>query len=104
VVYASYWGGSGEEGCGLTPGRDGSMYVFCGTDSLELPRVGAIQDFGGAEDAYAAKLDRSGRHLIYATYLGGSGMDEGDFGAVDREGHLYLVGFAGPGFPTTPRA
>ena len=59
---------------------------------------------GGEEDVYVAKLDRTGRRLIYATYLGGPGLDEGDAGVVDREGHLYVSGFAGPGFPTTQGA
>jgi hypothetical protein len=43
VAYASYWGGSGAEGCGPTRGADGSLYVACGTDSPNLPRVGGIQ-------------------------------------------------------------
>jgi hypothetical protein len=40
VAYASFWGGSGAEGCEPTAGRDGSIYVTCGTDSPNLPRVG----------------------------------------------------------------
>lgn len=104
VAYASYWGGSGAEGCEPTPGADGNLYVTCGTDSPNLPRVGAIQSHQGQEDGYVAKLDRTGRHIIYATYLGSPGQDEIDSAVVDAQGHLYVSGFAAQGFPTTPGA
>jgi hypothetical protein len=104
VAYASYWGGSGAEGCEPTVGIDGSIYVTCGTDSPNLPRVGGIQSYRGQEDAYVAKLDRSGRHILYATYLGSPGQDEIDAAAVDRRGNLFVTGFAADGFPTTPGA
>ena len=104
VAYASYWGGSGAEGCQPTSGADGSLYVTCGTDSPNLPRVGGIQSYQGQEDGYVAKLDRTGKHIIYATYLGSPGDDEIDSAAVDARGHLYVSGFAANGFPTTPGA
>jgi Beta-propeller repeat len=104
VAYASYWGGSGAEGCESTPGADGSLYVTCGTESPNLPRVGGIQSYQGQEDGYVAKLDRTGRHIIYATYLGSPGQDEIDSAAVDARGHLFVSGFAANGFPTTPGA
>jgi hypothetical protein len=104
VAYASYWGGSGAEGCEPTPGADGSLYVTCGTDSPNLPRVGGIQSYQGQEDGYVAKLDRTGKHIVYATYLGSPGQDEIDSAVVDARGHLYVSGFASNGFPTTPGA
>lgn len=101
VAYATYWGGAGGEGCEPVRGEDGSLYVTCGTDSTNLPRVHALQGPQGQEDGYVAKLDRSGRHIIYATYLGGPGQDEIDASVVDRQGHLIITGFAANGFPTT---
>jgi hypothetical protein len=104
VAYASYWGGSGAEGCGPTRGADGSLYVTCGTDSPNLPRVGGIQSYQGKGDGYIAKLDPTGRHIVYATYLGSPGEDQIQAAAVDARGHLYISGFAANGFPTTPGA
>ena len=105
VAYASYWGGSGGEGCEPTPGADGSLYVTCGTDSPNLPRVGAIQSYQGQGDGYVAKLDPTGKHIVYATYLGSpQGEDQIQAAAVDARGHLYISGFAANGFPTTPGA
>jgi Beta-propeller repeat len=104
VAYATYWGGSGAEGCGPTRGADGSLYVTCGTDSPNLPRVGGIQSYQGQGDGYIAKLDRTGKHIVYATYLGSPGQDQIQAAAVDAQGHLYISGFAANGFPTTPGA
>lgn len=101
LAYASYWGGAGAEGCEPTIGADGSIYLTCGTESPNLPRVGGFQSRQGQEDAYIVKLDRTGRRIIYATYLGSPGQDEIDAAAVDRHGHLFVSGFANDGFPTT---
>ena len=56
-------------------------------------------------DAFVAKLDPSGSHLLYSTYLGGSGAD-GAFGlAVDATGAVYVAGGTqSTDFPTTPGA
>ena len=102
IAYASFWGGSGAEGCGPTRGADGSLYVACGTDSPNLPRVGGIQSYQGQGDGYVAKLDRTGKHIVYATYLGSPGQDQIQSATVDARGHLYISGFAANGFPTTP--
>jgi hypothetical protein len=103
VVYASFWVGSGAEGCEPTVGRDGSIYLTCGTDSPNLARVGrGSRPYQGQEDGYIAKLDRTGTRRIYATYLGSPGQDEIDSAAVDASGHLYVTGFAADGLPTTP--
>ena len=56
-------------------------------------------------DAFAAKLDPTGSHLLYSTYLGGSGPD-GAFGiAVDATGSAYVAGGTqSTDFPVTPGA
>ena len=45
----------------------------------------------GAEDAFVAKLDSSGR-LLYSTYIGGEGSDFGFSIAVDGGGFAYVAG------------
>ena len=101
VDYASYLGGIANEGCGAIPGADGNLYVSCGTESATLPRVGGVQSYQGREDGYIAKLDHSGKHIVWSTYLGSPGQDEIDSLAVDARGHVFVTGFAGAGFPTT---
>ena len=104
VAFASFLGGSSAEGCEFARGPDRSLYATCGTESPDLPQVGGIQSYQGLEDGYIAKLDPSGRRIIYATYLGSPGQDEIDDLAVDARGNLYVSGFAAAGFPTTPGA
>src|SRR5262249_27749903 len=68
---------------------------------------GALQpSYGGSSgDAFVAKLSADGRALAYATYLGGSGYDEGYGLAVDAAGSAYVSGVTrSPTFPTTPGA
>jgi hypothetical protein len=43
-------------------------------------------------DAYAAKVDRSGKRLRYATYIGGAGIEEPFDNGLDRRGNLYVTG------------
>jgi uncharacterized protein (TIGR03437 family) len=48
------------------------------------------------------KLDPTGQNLIYATYLGGSGLDSPGTIAIDSSGNAYLTGFTGStDFPVT---
>ena len=102
LAYSSYWGGGGAEGCVPTIGADGSIYVACGTDSPNLPRIGGVQSYQGEEDAYIAKLDPTGRHIVYATYLGSPGQDEIDAAAVDKNGTSLSVASPGTGSPRPP--
>ncbi|HSL02834.1 MAG TPA: SBBP repeat-containing protein, partial [Nitrospiraceae bacterium] len=65
----------------------------------------AIQStFGGIEDAFVTKLNAAGTALIYSTYLGGSGVEEGHGIAVDAAGSAHVTGWTstpGSGFPGT---
>ncbi|MBU5445036.1 SBBP repeat-containing protein [Paenibacillus sp. MSJ-34] len=61
--------------------------------------------FAGDRDVIAAKLDPTGSFLIYSTFIGGSGDDEGSAIAVDPFGNAIITGFTtSPNFPTTPGA
>jgi len=49
-------------------------------------------NFGGAQDAFVAKLSPDGSSLVYSTYLGGTGNDSGFGVAVDSAGNAYVTG------------
>lgn len=54
----------------------------------------------GMGDAFVMKLDASGSHLVYSTYLGGAGHDHAGGIAVDALGRAYLAGETdSPDFP-----
>ena len=47
---------------------------------------------GGGEDAFIVKVNVDGTAFDYASYLGGSGNDEGWGVAVDVNGAAYITG------------
>ena len=86
----------------------GNAYVTGSARSSDFPTtVGALQATfgGGLEDAFLSNLNNTGSALLYSTYLGGSGIDEGFGVAVDSSGNAYITGrTASSDFSTTSRA
>jgi uncharacterized protein (TIGR03437 family) len=105
----------------------GNLYLTGQTSTSILPTtVGAAQPaYGGGTcvatsigpggssafpcpDAFVIKLDAAGQ-IVYATYLGGDGVDSASAIAVDSSGNAYVGGFTFAGttpnnFPITPNA
>lgn len=105
--YTTYLGGSGcEAGRGIAVDDAGNAYVTGATTSTNFPTVGPVQSTigggsctpsgGGATyscpDAFVSKIKPDGSALVYSTYLGGNGLDDGAAIAVDSSGAAYLVG------------
>lgn len=110
VLWATYYGGSGNDGGGpsirLDPQRN--VYVLGATNSTDLPKTQDAFDTsfnGGASDNFVAKLSPNGSTLLYATYLGGSaneGVETHNL-AVDPFGNAYVsAGTNSIDYPTTP--
>jgi hypothetical protein len=104
LAYSTYLGGSADDG-GLRIAVDstGNAYVTGPTDSFDFPTANAIQPSapGGGGDVFVTKLNPDGSALIYSTYLGGSGFDNGLGIAVDSVGDAYVTGWTeSPDFPT----
>src|SRR5207302_8886719 len=82
----------------------GSAFVTGLTTSVDFPGVaGAAQPTygGGVSDAFVAKLSPDGASLLFATYLGGSGQDDGRKIFVDDSRSAWLTGItSSPDFPT----
>lgn len=104
-IYATYLGGTGyDDGYGISVDGSGNVVLHGSTTSsfdfpLEAPLQGVYG--GGPYDAYLAKLNASGSALVYATYLGGVGDDEGYGIAADATGNVYITGFTdSSNFPT----
>jgi hypothetical protein len=104
LLYSTYLGGSeNEESFGIAVDDRGNAYVTGFTGSTDFPTVNAVQpaSAGGGGDAFVAKLDRNGRHLLYSTYLGGIGGEDGRGIAADNRGNAYVTGRTdSPDFPT----
>src|SRR6266480_753734 len=109
LVYSTYLGGNNSEvGYGIAVDSAGNAFVTGNTNSSNFPTTPtAVQPtFGGdvsnGGDAFVTQLDAAGSALLYSTYLGGSGLDEGSAIAVDPAGNAYVTGLTQSGnFPTT---
>ncbi len=108
LSYSSYLGGgSDDEGFGIAVDSGGHAYVTGFTSSTDFPTTpGAFRTTSGsAAHAFVTKLNAAGSALLYSTYLGGSGNDQGFGIAVDSSGHAYVTGLTSSiDFPTTPGA
>lgn len=110
LVYSTYLGGSASDvGRDIAVESSGEAYVVGDTDSLNFPTTpGAFQPaFAGGpdEDAFVTKLNRRGEALVYSTYLGGTGLEEGTGIGVDEKGFAYVSGSTTSlNFPLAPGA
>ena len=109
LVYSTYLGGSGNDGGdGIAVDSSGNAYVTGFTASTDFPTANPLQATNKAAAAnpgsgtpFVAKLNSTGSALVYSTYLGGSGGDEGNGIAVDSSGNAYVTGYtASTDFPT----
>ena len=116
IAWTTYLGGSGpDDAHAIAVDGAGNVWVAGETVSPNFPTTaGAIsRTFHGEVDdgplrfgdAFVAKLDPTGSHLLYSTYLGGSAVDGALGLAVDAAGAVYVAGGTqSPDFPTTPGA
>ncbi|MGH9941600.1 MAG: SBBP repeat-containing protein, partial [Pyrinomonadaceae bacterium] len=103
LSYSTYLGGiNSDGGTGITIDAAGNAYVTGNTSSSNFPTANPLQaTFGAGGDVFVTKLNAAGNALIYSTYLGGSGNDEGNGIAADTSGNAYLTGFTNStNFPT----
>ncbi len=108
LAYATYINGNGyDHALDLRAEGEGTVLVCGHTGSDDfVVTPGALEDtFGGAIDAFLARLGTDGSGLVYSTFIGGSGEDRAQALAVDSSGDIYLTGPTGsPGFPVTEGA
>jgi uncharacterized repeat protein (TIGR01451 family) len=107
-VYASYFGGSGDDRASGVAVNSSGVYLTGFTSSTNLPSVSPLQlNNGGAFDAFVAKLNLGGSAFLYSTYLGGS-ANENFVAAVTStnpiavdSSNAFVTGYTASGnFPT----
>jgi hypothetical protein len=108
LSWSTYLGGSGGDfGNGIAVDEAGNTYVTGLTNTRRSGLPGAVGSriqsrSGGGDDAFVTKLNAAGTAIVYSTYLGGVGNDEGNGIAVDLAGNAYVIGStstSGSGFP-----
>lgn len=105
VGYSTFLGaGSGDTGAsGVVVDAAGDAYVTGFTTSAAFPLVTPLQGGpGGGGDGFVSKLNPTGTALLFSTYLGGGGFDEGLALALDQSNNVFVAGVtASANFPTT---
>lgn len=104
LVYSTYLGGHGDEaGYDIAIDNSGNAYVTGYTDSTDFPKKNQYQSAQGGYDAFITRIDtnQSGTaSLIYSTYLGGGGGEEGLEIVADNSSNVYVTGYtASSNFP-----
>ncbi|HKP53128.1 MAG TPA: SBBP repeat-containing protein [Chloroflexia bacterium] len=110
LSYSTYLGGWGQEvqandvAWVVTVDAAGNAYLAGETMSSNFPTRNPLQPSygGGFQDAFVSKLNSAGNDLVFSTYLGGTGTDDGEGIAIDSAGQVYVGGSTNsPNFPTS---
>ncbi len=103
LVYSTFLGGSGSElASDIAIDSLNNIYVIGQTTSTNFPIFKALQTTNnGGEDVFITKLDLTGKKVLYSTYLGGSGNDDGFAITVDSFNTVHIAGLtSSTNFPT----
>ncbi len=103
LIYSTYLGGENyDRGNGIAVDASGYAYVTGTAFSDNFPTQNPCQGaFQGYVDVFVTKLSSTGNSLIYSTYLGGTGADQGYAIAVDIGGNAFVTGYTeSSDFPT----
>ena len=121
LVYSTYLGGGAvinateDWGEAIAVDSSGSAYVTGYTYAPDFPTTsGAFDRARAGLDAFITKFTPDGASLVYSTFLGGAGREQGFGIAVDASGSAYVTGLtesldnpfstAYEGFPVTSSA
>ena len=93
LIFSTYLGGSGND-AGYAIGLDNGEALIAGyTYSSDFPtRVPYQSSLSVPPDVFVSRLSSSGSQLVFSTFLGGGGTDEGYGLAVDN-GQAYVAGW-----------
>ncbi|MCB0153152.1 MAG: SBBP repeat-containing protein, partial [Anaerolineae bacterium] len=106
LIYSTYLGGANQDdfGQGIEVNALGEVYVVGGSEAADLPTTpGAVEEtYQGNRDAFIIKLNAAGTNVLFATYIGGGGRDDGFEVELDGSDNIYLAGRTNStDFPTT---
>lgn len=91
--WSTYYGGINAKPQALVCGDSGMVYMTGYTTSpTNIATTGAYQTtYEGNNDVFLVKMDSTG-NLLWATYFGGTGVDEARGITRDSSGNIYITG------------
>ena len=96
LSYFTFLGGSkADSATGIALDLLNNVYITGSTVSTDFPTAGAVFQplyGGGNADSFVAKLDPTGKALVYSSYLGGTNTELATGIAVDTSGSAYVTG------------
>ncbi|MGY5854447.1 MAG: SBBP repeat-containing protein [Candidatus Thorarchaeota archaeon] len=107
LLYSTYIGGSGRDfPSSMAVDSQGCVFVTGTTMSSNFPTVNSYDaTFNGGSlpdgDCFVFKLSSTGDELLYSTYYGGPGGDDGREIVIDDMGNAYVTGWTIGGIPLT---
>ena len=108
LIYSTYLGGTGsssaDQGTGIAVNANGEALIVGTTGAPDFPTMNPIlaniPNSSGA--VFLTQLNATGSALLYSTYLGGNGHDNGFAIALDSAGIAYITGVTtSTNFPLT---
>ncbi len=104
LLYSTFLGGTGDdEAFGIAIDAPMNAYLTGRTNSADFPTLGPAQALfgGGAYDAFVTRISPSGNSVVYSTYLGGAGDDQGRGIAINGALNAFVTGgTTSANFPT----
>ncbi|MDX9760138.1 MAG: hypothetical protein RBU27_13345 [Bacteroidota bacterium] len=109
LVFCSYIGGSGIENLSdMKIDVNGNIVITGLTDSWNYPTTpGVVQSKygGGGDDIFVTKFNHDASKLVFSTFVGGGGWDEGRSLDFTPDGNILVAGYTNSNdFPVTPDA
>lgn len=95
LLWGTFYGGANLEWArGISLDALDNVYIVGYTASpTQIATAGAYQTiFAGGQDAFVAKFNPTGTSLIWGTYYGGTGTENGDAITLDAAGNIYITG------------
>ncbi|MBV9864674.1 MAG: SBBP repeat-containing protein [Abitibacteriaceae bacterium] len=94
LIYSTHIGGGNDFGRAIAVDSSGNAYITGFTSARNFPLKNPQQSTIGASDydGFVTEISSSGASLVFSTYLGGNGNDEGFGIAVDNFQHIYITG------------
>jgi Beta-propeller repeat len=99
IGFSTYLGGFGDEQAyDVAVDSAGNIVLTGYTTSLNFPTSHNLFSFrGGQDDIFITKFNPTGNALVFSTYWGGSGSDNGVRLAIDKNDVIYVTGTTASG-------